>query len=104
MYLLILTSFVLIIGVYVESSDMQSRGQRAFKNLNLKMRGGLLENSFEIWFEKLVPKIYSIIYNDVFAVGLNGGVYMDGRCVGRADKLGHWILNWQQLKKTQHYR
>lgn len=79
---------------------MNSGAHRAFEKFNLKNHSGLLEN----WFEKLVPKIYSIIYNDVFAVGLNGGVYMDGRCVGRVDRLGHWVLNWQQLKKTQHYR
>ena len=79
---------------------MQSGAHRAFRNFNLKNHGGLLEN----WFEKLVPKIYSNMYNNIFAVGLNGRVYMDGRCVGKVDRRGNWTLDWRQLKKTQLYR
>ena len=79
---------------------MQSGAHRAFRNFNLKNHGGLLEN----WFEKLVPKIYSNMYNNIFAVGINGGVYMDGRCVGKVDRRGNWTLDWRQLKKTQLYR
>ena len=67
---------------------MNNGAHRAFRNFNLKNHGGLLEN----WFEKLV-----------FAVGLNGRVYMDGRRVGRVDRRGNWTLDWRQIKKTQLY-
>lgn len=76
---------------------MNNGAHRAFKKFNLK-------NHSENWFEKLVPKIYSNIYNDIFAVGINGRVYMDGRRVGRVDKRGNWTLDWRKLKKTQLYR
>ena len=79
---------------------MNNGAHRAFRNFNLKNYGGLLEN----WFEKLVPKIYSSMYNNIFAVGINGRVYMDGRRVGKVDRRGNWTLDWRQLKKTQLYR
>lgn len=79
---------------------MNNGAHRAFRNFNLKNHGRLLEN----WFEKLVPKIYSSMYNNIFAVGINGGVYMDGLRVGKVDRRGNWTLDWRQLKKTQLYR
>ena len=79
---------------------MQSRAHRAFRNFNLKNYGGLLENQFE----KFVPKIYSSMYSNIFAVGFNGSVYMDGRRVGKVDRHGNWTLDWRQIKKTQLYR
>ena len=44
------------------------------------------------------------MYSNIFAIGLNGSVYMDGRRVGKVDRRGNWTLDWRQLKKTQLYR